>query len=165
MDLDEFVHAHLSSLRWSAFLLCGDWTDADDITQDALVRLATSVGRVRDPAATLAYARKCLFRSFLDTRRRTWRREAPVGEVPEVASDAEAAVETRLDLVAALRDVPPRQRAVIICRFFLDLDVAETARALRCSEGTVKSQTARGLDALRRHPQFDIPKKYAEEAL
>ena len=150
VDLDEFAYAHLPSLRRTAYLLCGSWADADDLTQDVLVRLATSIRQVRDPAATLAYARKTLFRVFLDSRRRPWRRETPVEEVPAVAvvADRSTTVDERRDLVEALRGLPPRQRATLVCRYLLDMDVADVALALGCSEGTVKSQTARALNAL-----------------
>jgi RNA polymerase sigma factor (sigma-70 family) len=71
--------------------------------------------------------------------------ELPDGEAVESAGPGD-----RLELVAALRQVPPRQRACLVLRFYDDLSVAETAAALGCTEGTVKSQTAKGLDALRR---------------
>ena len=151
VDLHAFVFANLASLRRTAYLLCGNWPDADDVTQDALVRLATSIGRVRDPAATLAYTRRCLMRAFLDTRRRPWRRETPSELLSdEPAPETWSGVDARIDVLAALSAVPPRQRAALICRFYLDLSVDETADLLRCRQGTVKSQTARGLDALRR---------------
>jgi RNA polymerase sigma-70 factor (sigma-E family) len=154
VDLNAFVLAHLRTLRRAAFLLCGNWADADDVTQDALVRLTTHIGRVRDPAAILAYARRCLFRAFLDTKRRSWRRETATEALPEASAAEEwSAVDARIDVLAALQGVPPRQRAALICRFFLDLDVADTAEVLRCREGTVKSQTARGLATLRANEQ------------
>ena len=154
VDLNAFVLAHLRTLRRAAFLLCGNWPDADDVTQDALVRLTTHVSRVRDPAATLAYARRCLFRAFLDTKRRSWRREAATENLPEATAVEEwSAIDARMDVLAALQGVPPRQRAALVCRYFLDLDVAATAEVLRCREGTVKSQTARGLAALRTSEQ------------
>ncbi len=151
IQLSEFVAAHLKALRRAAFLLCGDWALADDLTQDALVRLATSVGRIRDPVAALAYTHRCLFRAFLDARRRSWRRETAVEHLPDVlTADDAPEIDSRLDVLAALQEIPARQRAVLVCRYYLDLDVAQTSAALHCSEGTVKSQTARGLAALRR---------------
>jgi RNA polymerase sigma factor (sigma-70 family) len=92
-------------------------------------------------------------RAYLAETRRVWRRrERPVAETPElVGTDDDAEATTRKVVFAqALRQVPPRQRVTLICRFYQGLDVAETAAALGCSEGTVKSQTARGLATLRR---------------
>lgn len=134
-------------------MLCGDWHRADDLTQLAFVRLASSWHRLRDPEAVDSYVRTCLLRSYLSDQRRAWRRrEWATAEVPEpggVPDTAEVAAD-RVTVMRALGQVPPRQRAVLVCRYYEGLDVATTAALLGCSEGTVKSQTARGLDGLRR---------------
>jgi RNA polymerase sigma-70 factor (sigma-E family) len=147
-----YFAARFHAARRRAYLLCGDWHRADDVAQNAFVRLASSWHRVRDSAALDAYLRTCLLRSFItDQRLAWWRREAPTAEPPERPSDADSAeqVTTRVTVIRALAKVPPKQRAVLVCRFYDGLDVETTARLLGCSVGTVKSQTARGLAALR----------------
>jgi len=148
----EYFAARQASLRRTAYLLCGDWHWADDLTQTAFVRLAAAWQRVRDPGAVDAFVRTCLVRVYLAESRRAWRRrENTVAEPPERAGrDDDAETVTRQMVFArALAQLPPRQRATLVCRFYQELDVAATATALGCSEGTVKSQTARGLAALR----------------
>jgi RNA polymerase sigma factor (sigma-70 family) len=108
---------------------------------------------VRDRQAVDAYVRTCLVRAYLAETRRLWRRrERPVADLPEVVgADDDAEVVTRRLLFAdALGRLPARQRVTLVCRFYQGLDVAETATVLGCSAGTVKSQTARALAALRR---------------
>jgi RNA polymerase sigma factor (sigma-70 family) len=98
-----------------------------------------------------AYLRRTLVRAMIDETRRPWRRERVVPQPPEpIAADGPTdRVATRHTLVDALRQLPPRQRAVLVLRFLEGMDVAATARAMGCREGTVKSQTAHGLAALR----------------
>jgi RNA polymerase sigma-70 factor (sigma-E family) len=153
----EYVAARREVVRRTAYVMCGDWHWADDLTQTAFIRLAAGWHRIRDQQAVDAYVRTCLVRAYLAETRRLWRRrERPVAVFPDTAGadpgageDAEA-VTRRLVFADALRRLPPRQRVTLVCRFYQELDVAETAAALGCSEGTVKSQTARGLAALRR---------------
>ncbi|WP_367134249.1 RNA polymerase sigma factor [Saccharothrix sp. HUAS TT1] len=152
----EFAVGHAASLRRTAYLFCGDWHTAEDLMQASLLKLYQAWHRIewRDNAS--GYARKVLLRTWLDEKRRPWRRaEQRDGEVPDVAdsaADPERAGEQlwARDLVhAALLRVPPRQRAVLVLRYFEDLPVQEVAVVMGCTEGTVKSQTARGLVALR----------------
>ena len=133
-------------LRRTAYLLCGDWHHADDLVQNTLVKLYVAWRRI-DNEVPDAYARRTLMRCFLDERRRPWRRETPVLEVPDAAETDGAAIE--LDIATALNRLTPRQRATVVLRFWADASVAETAAALNCSEGTVKSQTARAIAQLR----------------
>jgi len=151
--------------EYFAYLMCGDWHWADDLAQTAFIRLAASWHKVRDRGALDAFVRTCLIRAYLAETRRVWRRrESSFAELPEPGAaaaaagaagvaaaddDAEAATR-RLVFIRALGELPPRQRVTLICRYYQGLDVAETAATLNCSEGTVKSQTARGLAALRR---------------
>ena len=148
-DFASYFAGRHQMMRRTAFLLCGDWHWADDLAQVAFIRAAASWHRVRDPAARDAFVRTCLFRAYLGESTRAWRRrEASTAEPPErTGHDSDPA--TRLSFLDALRKVPPRQRATLVCRFYQGLDVQETAEALGCSPGTVKSQTARGLSALR----------------
>ncbi|SCL16124.1 RNA polymerase sigma-70 factor, sigma-E family [Micromonospora rhizosphaerae] len=151
-QFSDYFAARREVVRRTAYLMCGDWHWADDLTQAAFIRVAASWHRIRDPEALDAFVRTCLVRTYLSETRRVWRRrERSVAETPDRAGPDDDAETTtrRMVFVQALRHVPPRQRVTLVCRFYQGLDVAETAAALGCSEGTVKSQTARGLAALR----------------
>lgn len=156
----EYFAARRDAVRRTAYLLCGDWHWADDLTQAAFIRLAAAWSRVRDQQALDAFVRTCLVRVYLAETRRMWRRrERLYGEPPESAApdDAPDELAQRELFTRALRQLPARQRATLVCRFYQDLDVAETAAALGCSTGTVKSQTARGLATLRALLGDEIP--------
>jgi RNA polymerase sigma-70 factor (sigma-E family) len=143
-----FALTRRPSLRRTAFLLCGDWHQADDLVQSALVKLYVAWPRIRDKEPPDGYTHRILVRCYLDERRRPWRRESPVETVDDFAAAGRPSDEL-LDLRAALGRLPKRQRATLLMRFWLDESVAQTADALGCSEGTVKSQTARALNSLR----------------
>jgi RNA polymerase sigma factor (sigma-70 family) len=97
-----------------------------------------------------AYTRQILIRTYLDeSRRGFFFRERPTAQHADSTAPPEGSPEDRLVLLRALTSVPPRQRAALVLRFWEDLSVEDTARAMGCSTGNVKSQTARGLDALR----------------
>jgi RNA polymerase sigma-70 factor (sigma-E family) len=152
-QFSEYFAARHEVVRRTAYLMCGDWHWADDLAQSAFIRLAAGWHKVRDREALDAFVRTCLVRAYLAETRRVWRRrERSFAELPElVATDDNAETATRrLVFIHALGELPPRQRVTLVCRYYQGLDVAETAAALNCSEGTVKSQTARGLAALRR---------------
>jgi RNA polymerase sigma-70 factor (sigma-E family) len=153
----ELFAARARSLRRTAYLLCGDWHRAEDLVQTAFVKLYASWTRVRDREALDGYLRTVLVRAYVDETRRPSRRERLVGAVPDHAAAEASGPAERMALAAALREVPPRQRACLVLRFYDDLSVTETAAALGCAEGTVKSQTAKGLDALRRLLGTDQP--------
>jgi RNA polymerase sigma-70 factor (sigma-E family) len=151
-----FAQSQAAPLRRCAYLFCGDWHTAEDLMQTTLIKIYRAWQRVEQQDTASRYARTVLLRTWLDEKRRPWRRsEVGLAEPPDVA-DA-AADPDRLvgqawarDLVhAALLAVPPRQRAVLVLRYFDDLSIAETAKTMGCSEGTVKSQAARGLANLR----------------
>jgi RNA polymerase sigma-70 factor (sigma-E family) len=146
-----YVAARRDVVRRTAYLLCGNWHTADDLTQTAFVKLYGAWHRVRDKGALDAYVRSVLVRATVDESRRPWRREKAVDAVPDnpAPSDIASTVADRAVVRAALAAVPSGQRAVLVLRYFEGLDVAATAAALGCSEGNVKSQTARGLVALR----------------
>lgn len=152
-QFSEYFAARRDTVRRAAYLMCGDWHWADDLTQAAFIRLAAGWHRIRDRQALDAFVRTCLVRAYLAETRRVWRRrESSFADPPDTAggSDDAEQVARRLAFVQALRQLPPRQRVTLVCRYYQGLDVAETAAALGCSEGTVKSQTARGLATLRR---------------
>jgi RNA polymerase sigma-70 factor (sigma-E family) len=136
------------AVRRTAYLLCGDWHRAEDLTQTAFAKLYAAWPRLRDAGAAEAYLRRTLTRTFLDDNKRAWRRERATDVMPEPPAGADG-TDDRLLLMAALTQLPPRQRACVVLRYFDDLAVEDVADLLRCSTGTVKSNTARGIDRLR----------------
>jgi len=152
----EYVTARMETMRRTAYLLCRDWHTADDLVSITISKLYRHWARVGGTPGIDAYVRKALLRTWLDEKRRPWRRaEQRDGELPDAADatsdpDTTSAKLWARELVhTALLQVPPRQRAVLVLRYFEDLAVAEVAVAMGCTEGTVKSQTARGLATLR----------------
>ncbi|GAA0240229.1 SigE family RNA polymerase sigma factor [Cryptosporangium japonicum] len=146
----EYVTGVLPGLRRVAYLLCQDVHRADDLVQSALERLYVHWGKAKKAAEPRAYARTVLVRVFLSEQRTTWaRRIVLVDGSRDDPAGPELDVDARLEMEAALRELPPRQRAVLVLRFYCDLSVEQTATVLRCATGTVKSQSARGLDRLR----------------
>jgi RNA polymerase sigma-70 factor (sigma-E family) len=150
-EFAEYAAGAMPRLQSMAYVLCGDRHRAADLVQDTLVTLYVKWTRVRAVQHLDAYVRKILLRRFLIERRQPWARIRLTATVPDPPpATGPAGSEDRSLLVAALRQMPPRQRAVLVLRFIYDLPVDEVANALDCSEGTVKSQTARGLAAMRR---------------
>jgi RNA polymerase sigma-70 factor (sigma-E family) len=147
-DYEAYVTARLPWLRRAAYLLCQDWDRADDLVQVAITRLYVHWHRARAADNLDGYARTILVRVFLAEQQTAWWRR--VGVVREPPDSAVPADESDLDLRAALAGLPPRQRAAVVLRFYCDLSVEQTADVLKCSTGNVKSQTSRGLAALRR---------------
>ena len=145
----EYVSGRLDQLRRTAYLLCGDWHTADDLVSTALVKLLRHWSRVSAMENIDAYARRVLLRAWLDERRRPWHREQFRAQVPDRAASPGYDVADRLAVLELLAHLPARRRAVLVLRFFCDLSVEDTAEALGCATGTVKSQTARALDTLR----------------
>lgn len=144
----EYVQARRSGLLRTAYLMCGDWHRAEDAVQSSMIKLYATWTRTNLDTAD-AYTRRIVTNTLIDDYRRGWfRRERSYSELPEGTADA-SGLEERLSAVAALAELPARQRATLVLRFWEDLSVDETARIMRCSVGTVKSQTARGLQTLR----------------
>jgi RNA polymerase sigma-70 factor (sigma-E family) len=151
IEYSDYVSARLPSLRRLALLLCHDWQRADDLVQAAIVRLYVKWGKASAAENPDAYATAILFREFLHERRTGWARWVRLGDdLPAEPAVAVVDQDAALDLQAAIGTLPPRQRAALVLRFYCDLNVEASARALGCSPGTVKSQTARALATLRR---------------
>jgi RNA polymerase sigma-70 factor (sigma-E family) len=148
-EFTAFVTRSARRLRQTAFLLCGDWDRADDAVQTALVKLYLNWERVLSRNSMESFVRTTLVRGVIDESRRPWRRERSCSELPDTPRIDQLAHDERLLVRQVLDQVPPGQRAVLVLRYFEDCDVAETAKMIGCSEGTVKSQTARGLAKLR----------------
>ncbi len=148
---EQFVQARAQSLTRYGYLLCLDAQLAEDLTQQAMVALAKRWPRLREDNPE-GYARQVILHAVIDrSRRRRVIREDVMERLPERAGtvDAAADLDQRLDLASLLRTLPPRQRAVVVLRFFEDLTEAQTAAALGCSIGTVKSQSHHALNKLR----------------
>lgn len=148
-----FVAARMGSLLSFAHLLTGDRAAAEDLVQTALARTAVAWWRVRNRDDPEGYVRRAILR----TQQNTWRRglrELPVAEPPEPGPyqrpDPGQEVDDRDLLWRALRLLPPRQRAVLVLRYYEDRSETEIAQLLGCRPGTVKSQAAKALARLRR---------------
>ncbi|MFD9503978.1 SigE family RNA polymerase sigma factor [Streptomyces sp. NPDC060035] len=146
--LYAFVEDRRTALFRSAYLLCGDRHEAEDLVQTTLVRVVLGGRRHGRLDNIEAYARKTLVNTFIASRRRFWRREQAYGELPDHAG-AEADTDTGLMVRAALARLTARQRAVLVLRYWDDLSVEATAELLGMRKNTVKSHAARGLAALR----------------
>jgi RNA polymerase sigma-70 factor (sigma-E family) len=150
-DFREFVAARSPALLRTAYLLVGgDWGNAEDLLQTALTKVYLSWRRIEHPAAIEGYVRATLVNTATSWRRRRWHGERATADLPESArGDHNGDVVERDALWRLVRALPPRQRAVLVLRFYEDLSEAETAVALGVTTGTVKSQTFRALRALR----------------
>lgn len=146
-EFSQFFTSRFDQARRTAFALCGNWSEAEEIAQHAFVKVYAKWPKIRRDSSD-AYLRTVMTRLFLDSRRRVRGRERPVAELPDVPSH-DVLPHERPGLLRALQGVPPRQRAALVLRFVHDLSVEQVADALGCSSGTVKSQTARGLQTLR----------------
>jgi RNA polymerase sigma-70 factor (sigma-E family) len=145
-----FAEACRPALRRTAYLMCGDWERAADITQEALVRVYVAWPRLDQDHGLRAYARRAVMSVTIEQARKKSSREVPTAHLGDrPVDDPTTRVADRLLLMAALAELPPRQRACVVLRFYDDLSVEAVAEALGCRAGTVKSQTARGLDTLR----------------
>jgi RNA polymerase sigma-70 factor (sigma-E family) len=144
-DFAEFVAARSGALLRTAYLLTGDHHEAEDLVQTALIKVVPRWGRLREPEP---YVRRVLVNESISRwRRRRWR-ETTVPEVHD-APVAGRDVDQQLVLRQALARLAPRQRAVVVLRYFDDLTEAQTAGALGISVGTVKSQSRDALARLR----------------
>lgn len=153
-----FVAARSRSLQRAAYLMVGDTQRAEDLTQEALVKTYAAWPRLRDPANAEAYCRKAITTTAIGWfRRKAWTHERSVAEPPEPSAGGGAhgvpghadAVADREALWAALRRLPPRQRAAVVLRYYEDLTEAQTAAAMGCAVGTVKSQVSAAMRRLR----------------
>lgn len=151
--LAAFAAAQSVPLTRFAYLLCGDHQRAEDLVQDTFLAVYRRFGELLPVAAPVAYARKTLVNAYLASSRRRSAAELPIAEIPE-----EPAPPDDLDLPGlmwrALTRLPPRQRAVLVLRYYLDQPDEVIAEALDCRRGTVRSLASRALAALRTDPTF-----------
>jgi RNA polymerase sigma-70 factor (sigma-E family) len=151
-EFRAFVMDRAASLHRTAYLLCGDWHLADDLVQETLAKAFRHWKRVRRADSPDAYVRRILINE--SHRRSRAPRDVALrpeeAEPDEARSDPADQVVDRAELLEALLSLPPRQRVTIVLRYLDGLTERETAAALNCSEGTVKSQTSRALRTLNR---------------
>jgi RNA polymerase sigma-70 factor (sigma-E family) len=152
-DFDLFVASNLEQLLKTAYLITWDVGEAEDLVQECLFKVARRWPRVRRMAQPGGYARRILVNLAVDGARGRARRRGELDGAAAVADEPDRdlliGLETRAELLDALARLTPRQRAVLVLRYFNDLTEAETAEVLGCSPGTVKSNTSRGLARLR----------------
>ena len=155
VEFEQFVADSTDSLLRTAYLVVGDLAESEDLVQECFVIVAKRWPRVRSMEHPRAYARRVLLNLALDGSARRSRRRLELEQADTIderfderSSGELTAVDTRSALVAALARLPPRQRAVLVLRYFEDLSESETAAALQCSVGTVKSTASRALARL-----------------
>jgi RNA polymerase sigma-70 factor (sigma-E family) len=156
---EDFVDARGAALLRTAWFLTGDHQKAEDLVQTALAKAWLHWDSIdRDGTGShMAYVRRVMLTTYAGWWHRRWNAEQPYAAPPEPAlrSSGQAGAEDsdlRRDVLDALAKLPKGQRTVVVLRYFEDLTEAQTAQALDCSVGTVKSQSARALAVLRRSP-------------
>jgi RNA polymerase sigma-70 factor (sigma-E family) len=167
-EFERFAAIHADGLLRSAYLMSGDRGEAEDLVQECLLRLARKWPRVRSMEHPGAYARRVLFNLTLDGGRQRTRRQVELQAVQRLHSGggesaAAAALEARADLAQALGELPARQRAVLVLRYFADLPESEVATILDCPTGTVKSSASRGLERLRQTLELSAPPQAVDD--
>ncbi|OLF05527.1 SigE family RNA polymerase sigma factor [Actinophytocola xanthii] len=163
-EFGDYLESRAVVMRRTAYLLCGgDWHRAEDLVQTTLTKIYVAWSRIRRDGSVDAFSRKIMVRSAIDEARRAYRRrESVVDELPETPTRY-GGVEEAVDVRRALARLPAGQRAVVVLRYWEDLSITETAAALGKSEGTVKSQAAKGLAALRRMLTSEEPAEAGEK--
>ncbi|MFI1997047.1 SigE family RNA polymerase sigma factor [Actinoplanes sp. NPDC020271] len=150
-EVTAYVRARYGSLLRTAFLLCGDRGKAEDLVQTTLAKTVVAWPRLQQSDSIDHYVQRVLVNTFITSRRRRCWWEQPLGRLADSPGrDEFLAVEQRDQLRRALDALPARQRAAVVLRFYEDLSEQDTARALGCSVGTVKSLSSRGLQTLRK---------------
>ena len=150
-DFHEFVVARSAALHRAAYLMVGERGLAQDLVQEALTKTYVAWPRLRDTSRAEAYARKAITTTAISWyRRKSWSGERPTTLIPDgmTPGHADASTESAW-LWDALQGLPVRQRAAIVLRYYEDLTEAQTAEAMGCAVGTVKSQVSAGLAKLR----------------
>lgn len=157
VDFESYVAARQNMHLRTAYLLTGDRFLAEDLVQTAFAKLYLAWNRVHDQASLDAYVRRIMVNEHTSWWRRAWRRnETSVDSIPELprqggelGGDIATDLYQRDALWALVRQLPPKQRAAVVLRFYEDLSERQTAEILQVSIGTVKSQTSRAVAALR----------------
>ena len=148
LEYREFATARATQMFRLAFLMCGDWHEAEDLVQTTLAKLFVAWNRVRKRDNVEAYARRVMVNAFLSQRRLKRSRERPTVEFPDMGAPVVDA-DLRLTLVAALGGLPPRSRAVVVLRYIEDYSIESVAELMGATPAAVKSLNVRGLAQLR----------------
>lgn len=149
-EFREFVTARSAALLRTAYLLTGDWGLAEDLLQTALTKTYLAWKRLGEIGAVEPYTRRVLINTATSWWRRRWWGERPTEQLPERPGvDQHQEALERDAMWRHLRALPPRQRAVLVLRYYEDLSEAQIAELMEISPGTVKSQAARALATLR----------------
>ncbi len=149
-EFTAFVTATADRLRRTAYLLCGDWHLAQDVTQTAYARMYASWGRIRLSDNVHAYSRRVLMNAIFDQRKRRSSGEVVLAELPESATrPTEAAAELHVTLMRALATLPVRDQAIVVLRYWEDHSVETVAEILDVSASVVTTRSARALTRLR----------------
>jgi RNA polymerase sigma-70 factor (sigma-E family) len=149
----EFMHDRWPIMVRFAYGLTGNQWTAEDVAQAAFTKAYAAWPRVTQAGNPSAYVKRIVINEHRD-RARKQRVSVRFTDIPGPGVDAVAEIDDRSALKAALRVLGPRQRAVVVLRYWLDLSEAEIAAALSCSAGTVKSQASRALAALRKSTEL-----------
>ena len=175
-EFEGFVADWTDHLLRTSYLMVWDLPDAEDLVQETLLRVARRWDRVRSMDHPAAYARRIMVNLVIDGTGQRARRQAELGPADTLplpdrpdrrAERALHAIDTQAELLAALAELPVRQRAIIVLRYWEDLPETEVAAILGCSLGTVKSTASRGLARLRQvlaggrpeHPMTETPSR------
>ncbi|HEU0241166.1 MAG TPA: SigE family RNA polymerase sigma factor [Micromonosporaceae bacterium] len=145
---EEFAVARAKRLFQYAYLICGDWHQAEDLVQATLAKVYVAWRRVEHQENVDAYARRVLLRTYLSHRRLKRSSETPVAEVVAGAYEDDSA-DLRVTLMTALRALPPRHRAVVVLRYFEGQTSESVAAILGMTASAVKSINTRSLAAMR----------------
>lgn len=147
-EFTEFAEAAGGRLRRTAFMLCGDWHKAEDLTQTALAKVFASWRRINRRDSVQVYATRTLINTYLADKRTRRSTEIVTSQLPERPVESPGP-ELRLVVLDALATLTPKARTVVVLRYWQDLSVDQVAQMLGCSPGNVKSQSSRALDKLR----------------
>jgi RNA polymerase sigma-70 factor (sigma-E family) len=167
-EFSAFALARSGALHRAAYLMVGDAQLAQDLVQEALTRTYVAWPRLRDPRNAEAYCRKAITTTAISWfRRKGWRNEQPTETLPEGAGQRiaghDASIVEQDALWRVLQTLPPRQRAALVLRYYEDLTEVQTAEAMGCAVGTVKSQVSAALAKLREALGDDVELLSADE--
>ncbi|MFC9972206.1 SigE family RNA polymerase sigma factor [Spirillospora sp. NPDC127200] len=151
-DFGEYTAQRSARLLRTAYLLCRDWTTAEDLVQTALTKAWLAWRRIGDDPDPYVY--RILVNTHASWWRRRWRGEVPTGRLPDRPAPATSGTEDREVLWEALAKLGRRERAAVVLRYYADLEHTAIAEILGCSPVTVRSQISRALAKLRVDPSL-----------